>query len=123
MFHWDSLWTAGAAVAALGSLGLLVWQQLRSIKRQNEEQLRRQTEQRQRDDEFKLDWNGAPARPGVQAVPGVMARLQNIESNTASLPDRMTAVERRLDRSEADRVELHTRLDDHIKLHPPYGGV
>lgn len=121
MFHWDSLWTAGAAVAGLGSLGLLVWQQLRSIKRQNEEQLRRQQEQRKRDEEFRIDWNGAPARPGVQAVPGVMARLQNIESNTASLPDRMTAVERRMDRSEADRVELHTRLDDHIKMHPPYG--
>ena len=31
-------------------------------------------------DQLLEDWNGAPARPGVQARPGVMERLEKIEA-------------------------------------------
>lgn len=124
MSNWDSRWQAVGAFVALATLALLVWQQLRAIRKQNAEQLRKQEEQRRRDEEFKLDWNGSSARPGVPAIPGVMERLRALQENTSTLPDRMTAVERRMDSSEVDRAEMRARLDDHIKLHqyPPFGG-
>lgn len=46
---------------------------------------------------FLADWHGRPARPGVEATPGVMARLQAIEDELTlnhgeSLKDQVIAL-------------------------------
>lgn len=110
--NWSNIWPAGAAIAAVGTLILFLWQQFRAVRQQNAEQLAKQEEQRARDEEFKLDWNGAAARPGVPAQPGVMARLEKIEHNTSSLPERVSALEGRMSKTEGV-------LDAHVAGHLP----
>lgn len=92
--NWSVIWTAvgggGGAVLALLAVAQLVGKPLRKLLRQN--------------DEFRQDWYGQPARPGVPAEAGVMERLGNIEHKVDSLPDRVSRVE--------------TALADHIRGHP-----
>ncbi|MBE3133062.1 MAG: hypothetical protein IMZ55_06290 [Acidobacteria bacterium] len=45
-------------------------------------------------DTFFEDWNGAPARPGVAAIPGVMARLDAQDGQMAMVGSRITNLER-----------------------------
>lgn len=40
---------------------------------------------------FMDDWNGTPARPGVCATPGVMARLDTLDSGQGELTKRLDA--------------------------------
>ena len=112
--NWPNIWAGLGAVAGVGTLILAAtiamgrW--LRRISEQNAEQLRR-------DDEFKADWYGRPARPGVIRELGVMERLSNIEHNTATLPDRVAKVESRQDQLEVQQMRTDQRLDDHLKTH------
>jgi hypothetical protein len=53
-------------------------------------------------DSFMRDWAGEPAAPGRDAVPGVMARLNNIDGELkhnggSTMKDAMKRVEKKLD--------------------------
>lgn len=109
--NWAALWTAVASLAAAATVIVailaMVLARLKEIRAQNTTQLVKQEEQRRREDEFRVDWYGSTARPGVPAEPGVMERLGRIESNTSSLPDRMAAVEGRL-------THVESTVTDHL---------
>ncbi|MGA5764466.1 hypothetical protein [Nonomuraea bangladeshensis] len=67
-------------------------------------------------DEIADDWNGTPARPGVEARPGVMERLKAIEAQLlpnggASTRDAINRVERTVARLEEQFVE-HLRSQE-----------
>lgn len=84
-------------------------ERLDEIKAQNAEQLRRQSD-------FEDDWYGVADRPGVPGRPGAMVRLQTIETQTKSMPDRMKALE---DEQAAQRTELaniRTWQNDHQQM-------
>lgn len=80
---------AGAGVITVAlAVGSAVARPIRKLSRDN--------------DEFREDWYGRSARPGVAAQPGVMERLGRIESSVA-------------DRTLALKVEsLEKRFDDHL---------
>ena len=63
----DLAWLAGL-IAMVTTIVAAVWAMLRPLKRQAD-----------RIESFWEDWNGAPARPGRSAVPGVMDRLASID--------------------------------------------
>lgn len=80
-----AIWSV-AIVAVAGGLGL-VWRALRSIRRII-----------LKVDEFMADWNGAVARAGYAARPGVMERLERIEhelkpNSGSSLRDAVNRIE------------------------------
>ncbi len=45
---------------------------------------------------FLDDWNGTEGRPGVEAQPGVMERLSNLENGQSALQDQVREVKREL---------------------------
>ena len=60
-------------------------------------------------DSFMLDWTGAEARPGRDAVPGVMERLNKIDGELkhnggSTMKDAVKRIEQKIDRIE-DRIE------------------
>lgn len=77
---------------------------------------------------FLLDWNGEPARPGAQARPSVLERIERVEGRTSSLnhdlrgelTSRLTLLAYSVDRlhehttSTADTL---ARLDERISDH------
>lgn len=68
--------------------------------------------------EFRDDWKGVPARPGVRARPGVMERLENIEgqlrpNHGQSMHDAVNRIEQQLS-NPATPPEIH--------IHPPATG-
>jgi hypothetical protein len=98
----STFWTATAAAAgailAVLAVTQFVGRPLRKLVRDNAE--------------FREDWYGQSARPGVAAQPGVMERLARIEGNTTSLPDRVSALEGRQTQTE------HV-INAHLAGHPP----
>jgi Tfp pilus assembly protein PilN len=110
---WATTWIAVGSLAAVAALILSVMIRiLAHVTRQNDRQIQLQTEQQQRDNMFKEDWYGKPARPGVPPTPGVMERLSKIEHNTSSLPDRVLKLETGLDAS----LKVHELLTDRQNL-------
>ncbi len=86
----------GVILTAL-TLAAFIGKPLRKLARQN--------------DEFRLDWYGAAARPGRDRVPGVPERLSLIErelktNGGATLRDAINRVERRLE----DHIRTHNTL-------------
>ncbi|MDG4832438.1 hypothetical protein O7627_24465 [Solwaraspora sp. WMMD1047] len=81
-------------VAAALTVGVTVGRPLRRLARQN--------------DEFRVDWYGAPARPGRAPIPGVPERLARIEAELQ--PDHGSSL-----RDAVNRVEA--RLSEHINGH------
>jgi Tfp pilus assembly protein PilN len=133
---WATTWIAVGSLAAVAALILSVMVRiLTHVTRQNDRQIQLQTEQQERDDMFKTDWYGKPARPGVPPTPGVMERLAKIENNTSSLPDRVTKLEVGLDASlkvhelltdrqnllQARHEHLERRVDDHLRVNDSGG--
>ncbi|WP_406298050.1 hypothetical protein OG948_21200 [Embleya sp. NBC_00888] len=66
----------------------------------------------QRQEEFRQDWDGMPARPGVPERQGVMPRLARIEERQAATEERTARIEHELRpnsgtslRDAVDRVE------------------
>lgn len=57
-------------VVGFGTVLLALWRKLRPLEN------------------FFKDWNGEPARPGVDARPGVMVRLDSIEDHIEGAPTR-----------------------------------
>jgi len=114
--NWALFWTAiGAAAAVLAAVtgaGAVVLSRLKEIRAQNAQQLHKQDEARHRDEEFRADWYGQPARPGRDPQPGVMERLVGIERELRSNGGGTL-------RDAVNRLE--TRFDDHLRTHhqPP----
>lgn len=70
---------------------------------------------------FMDDWNGVPARPGHDVVPGIPERIQRIESEVqrnggASMKDRVFAIDRKLDAlaelKAREHAEIRASVDD-----------
>lgn len=83
-----SIATGLGLVFVLARIGKRIWQTFQQV------------------DDFLDDWRGTPARSGVEARPGVLARLVAIEREVktnkgASLKDAVKRSERRLIRVEA----------------------
>jgi DNA repair exonuclease SbcCD ATPase subunit len=79
----------------------------RQARKDKEEQ---RAERIRQQDEFLRDWNGDPERPGHASSPGVMERLQKIESELkhnggSSIKDAVKRIEKKL-------TEINERLDD-----------
>jgi hypothetical protein len=87
------LWSV-AAVAIAAGLGLL-WRLVRGVRRIAT-----------RVDDFVDDWNGVPPRPGVSARPGVMERLDGIESRLASVEHELHPNSGHSLRDAVDRVDV-----------------
>lgn len=67
-------------------------------------------------DMFMRDWAGEPAAPGRDAVPGVMARLNNIDGELkhnggSTMKDAMKRVEKKLDAIDIRLSEGNARFD------------
>lgn len=95
---WTALGAGAGVVIAALAVGAWIGPPLRKLSRQNTE--------------FRVDWYGTAARPGVDREPGVMERLKTIEGELkpnggGSLRDAVNRLER--------------RLDDHLRAHglPP----
>ena len=73
--------------------------------------------------QFWEDWNGTPASPGRDPVPGVMERLQRMDGELkrnggASLKDRVFEIDRKLDRLAAAKEAEHSAIRaDLAQLH------
>ncbi len=102
-----TLQTWAAAGVVLGviltavTLAVMVGRPLRRLARQN--------------DEFRLDWYGAPARPGRDPVPGVPERLRRIEKELQ--PNHGTSLRDAVDKAVTLATALEQRLEDHIRTH------
>ena len=105
--HWTSNDVSAAAAAATGlcTATWIVWRKaIRPVLKFVSE--------------FRDDWRGTPARPGVRARPGVMERLENIESQVKpnggqSMHDAVSRIEQQL-ASPATPPAIH--------IHPPAPG-
>jgi hypothetical protein len=67
-------------------------------------------------DDFSKDWNGEPAKPGRDAVPGVMERLNRIDgelqhNSGSSMKDALKRVETKLTRIDERLVEGNKRFE------------
>jgi hypothetical protein len=67
-------------------------------------------------DTFMRDWAGEPAAPGRDAVPGVMARLNNIDGELkhnggSTMKDAMKRVEKKLDTIDTRLSEGNKRFE------------
>jgi hypothetical protein len=56
--------------------------------------------------QFLQDFSGTPERPGVEAVPGVMARLRSIESSQADLKQDRAIVKADLERAASSTAAV-----------------
>ena len=104
----DLTWLAGL-IAVVTTIVAAVWALLRPLKRQAD-----------RIEMFWEDWNGAPARPGRSAVPGVMDRLASIDGELQrnggnSLKDQVYATSRKVDvlseQNAAEHVDLGSQIE------------
>lgn len=59
---------------------------------------------------FLNDFNGTPARPGVDAQPGVMARLQRLDENQGAANLSRAAITRRLDDMQPKVNRIHYEM-------------
>lgn len=77
--------------------------------------LRPVVRQAHRFERFWEDWEGTPAAPGRDAVPGVMERLQRIDGELkrnggSSMNDRVFTIERKLDDLTAAKKVEHAEI-------------
>ena len=89
-----------AFFTAIASICTFLWMLLRPLR-----------EQSARWDQFWDDWNGSPASPGRDAVPGVMERLQRIDgefqrNGGSSLMDMVENNSERLRRMEDEHLQM-----------------
>lgn len=67
------------------------------------------------------DVRGEPARPGVEARPGVLERLQAIEARLSKVEHEVTPNSGASMRDAVDRVE--SKLDGHLAAHAAGAGA
>lgn len=70
-------------------------------------------------DKFFRDWDGTPAEPGRDAVPGVMERLNKLDGELSknggkSVKDTVNRIEERLEEGQQNFKELYKRVE-HIE--------
>lgn len=68
-------------------------------------------------EKFMVDWAGEPARPGRDATPGVMERLNNIDgalknNGGSSIKDAVDRIEKRLEEGDVKFDHISSRLDE-----------
>lgn len=96
----DALIAAAAAVTALGVL----WRAVRGLRRFG-----------RRVEDFLGDWFGEPERPGVAAKPGVMARLENVETDMATIKKELSVDS---GQSVKDHVlAMRAEFAEHVRQH------
>lgn len=105
---WAAVGGVSGAVATGCALVAMVGKPLRDIRRQGAQQARRQ-------DEFDADWYGEPARPGVEARPGVMERLRGIEKELH--PNGGSTMRDAINDTRAQTSELRSAFDAHLRSH------
>ena len=103
----DLTWLAELIAVVTAIVGAL-WAMLRPLKRQAD-----------RIESFWEDWNGTPARPGHDATPGVMARLQSIDGELQrnggnSMKDQVYATSRKVDVLSEQNAAEHVDLANQI---------
>jgi len=105
IFEWV-VTTLGAIVAIFVG----VQQYSASARQARKDREEQRAERLRQQDEFLRDWNGETKRPGHPESPGVMERLQKIESELkhnggSSIKDAVKRIEKKL-------TEINERLDD-----------
>lgn len=68
-------------------------------------------------EQFMVDWAGEPARPGRDAVPGVMERLNRIDGELrnnggSSLKDAIDRIESRIEKGDQKFIEIQNEIQD-----------
>jgi len=100
----DLIWLAGLVTAVstiLGFLQVFLVRPLRRLMRAGEA--------------IAEAWNGTPARPGFDAIPGIPERIQRIEREVqrnggASLKDRVFEIDRKLDALADQKDREHAQI-------------
>ena len=100
----DLIWLAGLVTAAstiLAFLQVFLVRPLRRLMRAGEA--------------IAEAWNGTPARPGFDAIPGIPERIQRIEREVqrnggASLKDRVFEIDRKLDALADQKDREHAQI-------------
>ena len=100
----DLIWLAGLVTAVstiLGFLQVFLVRPLRRLMRAGEA--------------IAEAWNGTPARPGFDAIPGIPERIQRIEREVqrnggASLKDRVFEIDRKLDALAEIKAREHAEI-------------
>lgn len=100
----DILTAIGAFVGTLTATLMLLGPMFRSIKTLN-----------QKLDTFFRDWEGTPAAPGRDAVPGVMERLNKLDGELSknsgkSVKDAVSRIEKRMQEGNKKFDELEVRI-------------
>lgn len=100
----DALTVLGAFVGTLTATLMLLTPMFRSIKALNKKL-----------DTFFRDWEGTPAEPGRDAVPGVMERLNKLDGELSknsgkSVKDAVTRIEKRMEEGNKKFDELEVRI-------------
>lgn len=67
-------------------------------------------------DRFFRDWEGTPAEPGRDAVPGVMERLNKLDGELSknggkSVKDTVNRIEKRLEEGNQNFKDLYSRIE------------
>jgi hypothetical protein len=102
-----------AAIIAIGGAGTVVWKITKPLVVQTKKLLHSL-------DKFTEDWFGTEAGPGRDAVPGVMARLNNIDGELkhnggSTMKDAVKRIEERLTTIDGRLEEGNARFDEFDK--------
>ena len=97
-----------AAIIAIGGAGTVVWKIFKPLVTQTKKLIHSL-------DKFTEDWFGTEPSPGRDAVPGVMARLNNIDGELkhnggSTMKDAM----RRLEQSGTERDRVLERIEERL---------
>ena len=109
-FSTDAAVYVASGIISLFIIGISVWAAIRplikAIYRINHQL-----------DSFMRDWDGTPAEPGRDAVPGVMERLNRLDGELSrnggkSVKDVVNRIEKRLVEGDKKFDDLYSRVTD-----------
>ncbi len=119
---WAAVGSLAALIGAVAGAALYLDSRLKRISDQNEQQLRESALQAKRQDEFESDWYGEPARAGVDARPGMMERVRNIEKELhpnggSTMRDAINETRATTGELRTGFGELRAAFDGHLRNH------